>query len=295
MFKKESFNSETSVSHDNRWITEKIDHHRDFICTNVTDSKSCRKQYEIGMTSVTFRGKSISDIVEIAHTAGLSLIEWGADRHVPPGDAKAASEALARMEQYGLSCPSYGSYYRIGDNNPAVFQAICKTAKVLGAKTIRTWLGRMSSAALPEKERAALLSETRELAAVAAEHSLTLAFEFHGGTLNDNGKSSIEFLSDCGMDNIKTYWQPLAFGNSEENLLAVLPWLCTVHVFNWDTENRRYPLFQAKDVWEKYIKIIENANLPSCPFLLEFVPNDSEEQFFRDAKALREFFHQGTC
>ena len=97
MFKKESFNSETSVSHDNRWITEKIDHHRDFICTNVTDSKSCRKQYEIGMTSVTFREKSISDIVEVAHAAGLSLIEWGADRHVPPGDAKAASEALARM------------------------------------------------------------------------------------------------------------------------------------------------------------------------------------------------------
>ncbi len=251
-----------------------------------------RDRFPAGMTSVTFREKSIPEITAIAHAAGLSLIEWGADRHVRPGDRSAVSQALSCMERCGISCPSYGSYYRVGDGAPDEFRTICETAAALGAGTVRTWLGRKSSAALTKQERQALLRETRELAEIAEEHGLLLAFEFHGGTLNDSGEASVQFLADCGRENVKTYWQPLAFGNSEENLRAVLPWLCTVHVFNWDTENRRYPLSLAKAHWQAYADIVRAAkpffSSSSCPFLLEFVPEDSDAQFLEDAAVLKQ-------
>ena len=219
------------------------------------------------MTSVTFREKTISEIVDIACAAGLSHIEWGADRHVPPHDEAAAGEAVSLMERHGLSCSSYGSYYRIGDGDTAAFRQICET---------------------PPEKRESLLAETRCLADIAAGYSLTLAFEFHGGTLNDNGEASAAFIRACGRDNVKTYWQPLAFGNSEENLRAVLPWLCTVHVFNWDSEYRRYPLIEAKDRWLRYADIVKSGAVPRCPFLLEFVPGDSDEQFIKDAETLKD-------
>lgn len=249
---------------------------------------SLKSRYPVGMTSVTFREKTISEIVDIACAAGLSHIEWGADRHVPPHDEAAVGEAVSLMERYGLSCPSYGSYYRVGDGDTAAFRQICETAKMLGASVVRTWLGCAGSGETPPEKRESLLAETRCLADIAAGYSLTLAFEFHGGTLNDNGASSAAFIRECGKDNVKTYWQPLAFGNSEENLHAVLPWLCTVHVFNWDSEYRRYPLIEAKDRWLRYADIVKSGAVPRCPFLLEFVPGDSDEQFIKDAETLKD-------
>ena len=258
-----------------------------------TDFSIQKERYPAGMTSVTFREKSISEIADIAHAAGLSLIEWGADRHILPGDRNAVKEALSCMERYGLSCFSYGSYYRIGDGEPDTFRTICETAKALGAHVVRTWLGRKPSSQLSEEERLFLLKQTKIMAGIAAAHGLILAFEFHGGTLNDNGKSAAEFLTECEMDNVKTYWQPLAFGDSEANLRAVLPWLCTVHVFHWDTENRRYPLSLAEAAWRGYAEIVRAANNLPCPlpFLLEFVPGDSDEQFLADAKVLEDILH----
>lgn len=154
---------------------------------------SLKSRYPVGMTSVTFREKTISEIVDIACAAGLSHIEWGADRHVPPHDEAAAGEAVSLMERHGLSCSSYGSYYRIGDGDTAAFRQICETAEMLGASVVRTWLGRAGSGETPPEKRESLLAETRCLADIAAGYSLTLAFEFHGGTLNDNGEASAAF------------------------------------------------------------------------------------------------------
>ena len=98
---------------------------------------SLKSRYPVGMTSVTFREKTVSEIVDIACAAGLSHIEWGADRHVPPHDQDAAGEAVSLMERHGLSCFSYGSYYRVGDGDTAVFRQICETARMLGASRRR--------------------------------------------------------------------------------------------------------------------------------------------------------------
>jgi len=240
---------------------------------------------ELGMTSVTFREKSIEQVVFLAKKAGLSLMEWGADRHVLPLDFDAVRTARAEMEKNGISCSSYGSYYRMVEKDEDTFRAVCKTSQALGAGIVRAWLGRTGSEKISREGYSDLLEETKKLSGIAAEYGQTLAFEFHGKTLNDNGESSVAFLSACADENVRTYWQPLSYADNEKNLSLVLPYLCAVHVFTWDDAYRRYPLSDGAEAWKKYLSILKNADV-STKLIMEFVKDDSAEQFLSDAAFL---------
>ena len=242
--------------------------------------------FTLGLTSVTFREKTISEIAVLAKKAGLREIEWGGDRHILPMDFDAVETARRAMAENELVCSSYGSYYRIGDNDTEAFRAIAKTAHALDGKILRVWLGRIGSSSTNTELRSKMLDETKRLAEIAAEYSQTLAFEFHGKTLNDTGESSVSFLRDCGMENVKTYWQPLSYSDNENNLRAVLPYLAAVHVFTWDDEYRRYPLSDGKDAWKNYLSILNEANI-STKLIMEFVKDDNAEQFLADANFLK--------
>jgi sugar phosphate isomerase/epimerase len=243
-------------------------------------------KFDLGMTSVTFREKTIEEITALAKSAGLSMIEWGADRHVLPLDFDAVKNARIQMEKNELLCPSYGSYYRMIEKDEDAFRAICKTSQALGAGIVRTWLGRTGSERITHEQYATLLEETKKLSAIAAEYGQTLAFEFHGKTLNDNGESSVAFLADCAKENVKTYWQPLSYSDNEKNLSLVLPYLCAVHVFTWDDDHKRYPLADGTQQWKKYLQILKDADI-STKLIMEFVKNDTAEQFLTDAAVLR--------
>ena len=245
-------------------------------------------KFELGMTSVTFREKSIEEVALLAKKAGLSFIEWGADRHILPLDFEAVRNARMQMEKHELFCSSYGSYYRMVEKDEDSFRAICKTSEALGASIVRTWLGRTGSERVTPEQYTALLEETKKLSGIAAEYGQTLAFEFHGKTLNDNGESSVKFLSDCAKENVKTYWQPLSYSDNEKNLSLVLPYLCAVHVFTWDDEYRRYPLADGTHVWKKYLQILKDANI-STKLIMEFVKNDDAGQFLTDAAILKKW------
>ena len=243
-------------------------------------------KFELGMTSVTFREKSIEEITVLAQTSGLSVIEWGADRHVLPLDFDAVKTARTQMEKHGLVCSSYGSYYRMIEKDEDAFRAICKTSEALGASIVRTWLGRTGSERITAEQYATLLEETKKLSGIATQYGQTLAFEFHGKTLNDNGESSVKFLSECAKENVKTYWQPLSYSDNEKNLSLVLPYLCAVHVFTWDDEHRRYPLADGTEAWKKYLQILKDADI-STKLIMEFVKDDTAEQFMTDAAVLK--------
>ena len=242
--------------------------------------------FTLGMTSVTFREKTIEEIVSLAKKATLQEIEWGGDRHIIPADSDAVYKARKAMEKAEISCSSYGSYYRLGDRDEDMFRMICQTSQALGSGIIRTWLGRRGSAVMPPEMRADILEETKRLADIAAEYGQILAFEFHGKTLNDNGESSVAFLSECRKENVKTYWQPLSFSDNEKNLSLVLPYLTAVHVFTWDDAYQRYPLADGESQWKNYLSILKNADI-STKLIMEFVKEDSEEQFLIDAAFLK--------
>lgn len=241
----------------------------------------------IAFTTVTFRQLTRQDIFDIAAENGILQIEWGADIHLPPNDIIAREEVLRLQRETGISACSYGSYYRLGDNNPEQWRAVTQTAAAIGARTVRIWAGNRSSTQTDEAQFQALVAEAQTLADIAAEQGLTVAFEFHKGTYNDTGESSVKLLQSIGRGDVKTYWQPMSTPADMENLHAVLPYLAGVHVFHWSRNGRRFSLKFGRKKWERFIRTIARSGA-DVPYIMEFVKRDSRKQFARDARALRD-------
>ncbi len=250
------------------------------------------KHDKIGFTTVTFRKKTPEEICRLAVQNGINILEWGTDVHVP--NPKAAREVRALCDRYELTTVSLGAYHRIGGENPTPFSETIESAKILGAGRIRVWLGTKSSVLFTEKERAALLEETKALAREAGAQNIEIAFEFHRKTMNDTGESSLAFLNALGELSVSTYWQPFfhetpekdfLFADDRDNLLKVLPHISAVHVFSWDEAAHRFPFAYHKDAWREFLAVLEES--PCEELIMEFVKDDSETQFAEDLAMLK--------
>lgn len=242
--------------------------------------------YRLGFTSVTFRNLSREEICIAAKENGIEYIEWGGDVHLPPDDENALCEVLSLQKKYGIKAISYGSYYRIGQKDSGLFEKILSVAGKIGCKRIRLWLGTVSSEKTGSELFEALVQETQQLCDMAKEKGITLSFEFHEGTFNDNGKSCVEFLKAANRDNLATYWQPLRVKTDFENLKAAAPYVDGVHVFYWGKLGMRHSLQKGADEWKKYIEHLKD-NSRNTDYILEFVKGDSLLQFGEDAETLK--------
>ena len=75
--------------------------------------------FKIGVASVTFREKTIEEIVEICKREQVEYIEWGADVHVKTlDDAKKATEKAVEEQPTSIS----DLPYNIGINLPVAAQ-----------------------------------------------------------------------------------------------------------------------------------------------------------------------------
>lgn len=241
--------------------------------------------YNIGFTTVTFRKKSRREICEIAQKNGMKYIEWGGDIHLPPDDEVALQEVISLQKEFGLTAISYGTYYRLGAEDYDLWESITETANAIGAKIIRIWQGTKSSDDVDVDTLLSMVNETKILCDIAEKKGLTVAFEFHNGTNNDNGKSSVEFIKAVNKPNVKTYWQPFSTDADIDNLKSVLPYLVCVHVFEWNEKGKRYSFKHGEKRWSDFLEIIEESD--ANPYLImEFVKNDSEKQFGKDIKHL---------
>ena len=138
-----------------------------------------------GLLSVTFRKLTPLEIVGLVRTAGLQVIEWGGDIHVPPGDAATAREVRRITEDAGLAVAAYGSYYRLCVGDGPDFSAVLESAVALGAPEIRVWAGNKGTFESDEAHFQTVVAESLRLADFAQKAGIVIAFEFHGGTIND--------------------------------------------------------------------------------------------------------------
>ena len=67
-----------------------------------------------GLVSISFRSHSPEEIIHEAVRANLTHIEWGSDVHAPCHDIPRLEHIAALQKQYGISCCSYGTYFRLG-------------------------------------------------------------------------------------------------------------------------------------------------------------------------------------
>lgn len=237
-----------------------------------------------GLFSVTFRPYTKEKIVDLTAEAGIDSLLWGGDVHVRHGDLKAAEDARALCRAQGIDTEVYGSYYHVDGNG---FDAVTATARELGSGVIRVWAGKKGSADTTEEERAALVSQLRRDAEIAKKLGMTLAFEYHGGTLTDNAESALRLIEDAACDNVRLHWQPNQYRDFDFNVKAlrrVAPYVDAVHVFAW-IGNDKFPLSTQEKEWRHYFDILGEYGKCSLA-AMEFVPIECREDLLRDAETL---------
>ena len=255
-----------------------------------------------GLVSITFRALKPYEIVRLVVGAGLNGIEWGGDIHVPCGNIKAAKEVLQMTTEAGLEMAAYGSYYRVGcdDGNFDGFKRVLETAVALKVPTIRVWAGELGSNAADQKYRDLVVAKARIIAELAKEATITISFEFHGGTLTDTNDSTMQFYKDINHENVKAYWQPNQVMDLEqrlEGLQMIQPLLSNIHVFYWILDQThdvvRSPLINGQEEWKVYIDCIKNIRNRHYA-MIEFVKDDEPGQFLKDAEILKTLIQNCT-
>ena len=244
-----------------------------------------------GLVSITFRALPAKEIIEMASAAGLAGIEWGGDIHVPHGDVGTAGKIGQATRQAGLAVAAYGSYYRVGHDEPAPFETVVETTVALEAPLIRVWAGKQGSAQSDRAYRDRVVAESQRIADVAAAKGLSLAYEFHNNTLTDTAASAGKLVSDVGRENVRCYWQARVGAPVQDclnDVKALAPVLANVHVFAWSVgveSPERMTLQEGADAWRTYLPTIAAAAGDRFA-MLEFVKDDSPKSLAADAKAL---------
>ncbi|MBM6614739.1 sugar phosphate isomerase/epimerase [Desemzia sp. RIT804] len=245
-----------------------------------------------GLCSVTFRDRSIEEVVQLAKQAQLDAIEWEGKVHVPHEDLEAAKKAASLTEEAGLVVSSYGSYYIAGSTEP--FQGVLRTAQELNTNMIRIWAGDTASKDVDEAKFDMIVRDVKLNAHLAQNLGITLSFEYHSNTLTDTPESAVRLLEAINEPNVKLYWQPsesLTFGQRIASLPLLKIWLTNVHVFHWKDYRTRYTLEDGSAEWIQYFEQFSPSSLPEQFALLEFVKNDSPEQMKKDAEVLKQLVH----
>lgn len=243
-----------------------------------------------GLVSVTFRKHTPEEIVGFCVGAGLSGIEWGGDIHVPHGDLQKAAAVGELTRSAGLGVVAYGSYFRLASEGGPAFGEVLETARALGAQVIRIWAGGLGAGAADEAHWRRVCDEALRCADLAGAEQITLAYEFHGGTLTDTPESAVRLLEATRHPFLKSLWQPpVGFSTDQalDSLRRVSPWLQHVHVFHWWPDaSCRLPLAEGKDRWTAYLGEIQKVR-PDADLLLEFVRGDDPASFREDTATLR--------
>ena len=242
------------------------------------------KENLCGLVSVSFRDQTPEALVHAARDAGLDAVEWGGDIHVPHGDTAVARTVKALSGD--LFLPEYGSYYRIGQSDPALFDAVLASARILETPMIRVWASGESSDRISHADYEKAVSDARRICGLAPEKEICL--ECHPQTLTDEYHTALAFLREVNCQNLKMFWQPNQFRTHSYNMDAIsalLPHLTSVHVFTWKRD-QRFPLCAGKAQWQDYLSLLKTA--PRA-YMLEFMHDNRLESLKEAAETLKEW------
>lgn len=242
-----------------------------------------------GLCSITFRDLSVEEIIDLCVKNNIEAIEWGTDVHLVPNNIDEAKRIKKLMDDNKLITSSIGSYYRVGIENDYSFESILELAKILDATNIRVWAGRLGSELADEDYVRKVIGDSKRIAELAFKDGIGVSYEYHGKTLTDTPESALSLLKAVNHPNMRLYWQPavdLSVEQRIKDINKVKDYITNVHVFSWIGIERE-PLVNQKENWINYIKEI-NKDGSDRYYILEFVKDDSIEQFEADVKVLNQ-------
>lgn len=114
----------------------------------------------------------------------------------------------------------------------------------------------------------------------------------------------VQLTKDAGLEGIdhpcvKTFWQPIHAVDPVINSAGIdkiLPWIAGGHVFHWWPNHEvRLPLSNGANNWKMYFTHLSGIQ-ENIYGNLEFIKDDSIDQFFNDAGTLMELsgYRQGS-
>jgi sugar phosphate isomerase/epimerase len=253
-----------------------------------------RVSHQLGLCSVTFRSLAPPTIVELAASAKIEAIEWGSDRHLPPGEPALAREIARHCSDAGIRVSSYGSYVEAGAATGQAFAPVLASAEALGVGVIRVWAGKrgVGSADTAPEARDAVVGALRGMARDAEAVGIAIALEFHPRTLTDTLASTCALLAEVAHRNLFSYWQPrpgIGLEESLEQLAQLNGKLAHLHVFAWTAESKRLALADQEALWLPCLRRSAEMPMPLAGprvAMIEFVAGDDPAVFRRDAQTL---------
>lgn len=243
---------------------------------------------KIGVASVTFRNKTVSQVVEIAKNEDVEFIEWGGDVHVKTtNDAKLAKKLC---DENNIKISSYGSYYRTGYSDKAEWEEICRISSEMGASSVRIWLGNKDSEDFTESEYKELLEEMKILCSKAKEYNLLVCPECHNNTFNNNTEAILKLKNDLNCDNFKTYFQSryLRLGYDIDRIEKTFDFIENFHVSYRDLKREQRFRKKDKNYLDKLIKKFVSMNYNGI-VIVEFTKGSKEKNFIKDVRKLKAY------
>lgn len=243
-----------------------------------------------GLVSVSFRSASPKDILSAMIRAGLTCIEWGSDVHARPHDRKTLASLASLQKACGISCCSYGTYFRLGQDPLDALEEHIQAAKYLETNILRLWCGNKGAFSYTEEEKKALFDSCRKAAVLAEKEKVLLCLECHTNTYTDHKESAYALMQAVSSPAFRMYWQPDPYRTVEENrayaaLLA--PYTEHIHVFHW-IGARHLSLAEGIKPWQTYLSVFDGKQR----LLLEFMPDDRLESLSTEAEALRKILSE---
>ncbi len=244
--------------------------------------------FKLGLCSVTFRKKSVEEVVEIAKNAGMDYIEWGADVHVKT--IEDARKVKKLCSDFGIKISSYGSYFNSIESDEIKWEQICAIAKEMGASSIRIWLGKKNSEETNDDEYLALLSNTRKMCDIAGDYGLLVCPECHDNTFNNNTDAFLRLKKDLQKENFRTYFQSRYFRMEYDldRIDRTFDFTENVHVSYRDLKKEQMFRKKDKNYLDTLLKKLKGKNFGGI-VMIEFVEFDSEKVFYKDAGKLKSY------
>jgi len=243
--------------------------------------------FKCGIVSVSFRSLSADEIIKAVKDAGLDCIEWGSDVHAPCDDAEAISHIVELQNEYGITCSSYGTYFRFQKNDISELPLYIKAAKALGTNILRLWCGIKGSQSYTEEEKKELFALCRESAAMAEKEGVYLCMECHSGTYTDTLNSALELMEEIDSPHFRMFWQINQLKDFDYNIeyaKKIKPYTYNLHVFYFEGDVK-VPIEKGKDEWHKYLEVFGGDRA----LLLEFLFDNNIASLPSEAKTLKEF------
>lgn len=235
------------------------------------------------LLSVTFRKKTVEEIVDLAARGGVDAIEWGSDVHIPPTDQENAKRALALCKEKGLEVSAYGTYYKCDGTD---FAPYLEVAKILQTRVIRVWAGGLGSRECPAETRSAIVECLKKAVEMASGTGCVIAVEYHPNTLTDTLESTLRLLQE--VPGLYTYWQYILALSVEENLShieALGEKVQNIHAYYYE-DKQQSSMEAGTQTWKTYLTKAKQCTQAGYVGL-EFVRGGTAEQFLEDAEALK--------